>query len=335
MYISFLNNMSTKLFSLPFVFGFLLLILPSCNKNVIEEGNQTSYVVSLSLIGDVSMTTEPLTKGTSTNDLYGINVYYNADKGNEITNVYACGLFDNVDDMTITLLSGYKYKFQCTLIKDGKTRIQQGSTPGWYAAPFQMQLGNAFVMGQRITGISSSECDIVGSSTSRQTKELDRFYGELTDYVPVQNETIDIDLYRVSFGVKLIIIGLVDDGTLSVRCRMWRNAWKETFLSMSTSVNMEGDVCVYTFPYIVDCWTAHDNYSQEGEIELGYTSNRGTVWNKSYTKDVYWKRNILSTVTINVSPDLSNADINVSEESPGADNEISVGIGNDGSVQTL
>jgi hypothetical protein len=316
-----------------FILGSLTLFMPSCNKvNQIEE-EQASYVVSLNFIGDISMSNETLTKGTATNDLYGINVWYNADKGSEISSVYACGLFDNMDDMTITLLSGYRYKFECTLIKDGKTRIMQ-DTPGWFLSPFNMQLENTFVMGSRISDIRSSQCAVIDESYSLQTHKLDRYYGELTDYEPTKNGTADINLYRVSFGVKFIITGLVDDGTLSIRCRMWRNSSKETFLSLTTTDNMESETSIFTFPYIDDCWTRKDDYSQDGEVELYYTSNRGPAWDKSFTKDVYWKRNILSTITINVSPDLSNASVSITEETPDEDNEINVGINDNGTIET-
>ena len=78
------------------------------------------YDVSLNFGGEITVEDAPLTRGTPTNDIYGINVYVDNDGDGSITDHYAYGLFDNKEDMTIPLLSGYKYRFECTLIKEAK-----------------------------------------------------------------------------------------------------------------------------------------------------------------------------------------------------------------------
>ena len=85
--------------------------------------------VSFAMKGDVTIEEEPLplsrTAGaeTESKDLYGIIIYYNADKDENINDYYGYGVFDNVDDMVVSLLTGYKYQFICTLIKNGKDLI--------------------------------------------------------------------------------------------------------------------------------------------------------------------------------------------------------------------
>lgn len=90
--------------------------------------------VSFAVKEDVTIEEDPLPKSravgeeTESTDLYGINIYYDKDKDGEINDVYGYGLFDNVADMTVSLLTGYKYKFVCSLVKDGKNKIKKGKT---------------------------------------------------------------------------------------------------------------------------------------------------------------------------------------------------------------
>lgn len=106
--------------------------------------------VSFAVKGDVTIEEDPLPKSravgeeTESTDLYGINIYYDKDKDGWINDVYGYGLFDNVADMTVSLLTGYKYKFVCSLVKDGKNKIKKGkayqfeseSSYEGYGAPF-------------------------------------------------------------------------------------------------------------------------------------------------------------------------------------------------------
>ena len=83
--------------------------------------------VSFAMKGDVTVEEAPLSRTageeTESRDLYGISVYYNKELDNKINDPYGYGLFDNIGDMTISLLTGYKYKFVCSLIKDGKDKL--------------------------------------------------------------------------------------------------------------------------------------------------------------------------------------------------------------------
>lgn len=51
--------------------------------------------------------------------------------------------------------------------------------------------------------------------SSEYYPKTDRFYGELTDYVPTKEGVANIDLKRTAFGLKFIVNPPVD-GTLSV-----------------------------------------------------------------------------------------------------------------------
>ena len=105
-----------KPISLFFTVSALLFLLIGCSKQAENTSVHEEMTVSLNLTGDfdVDVTQDPLTRATSTNDAYGINVYYDKEGDGTTNDIYAYGLFDNVADMTITLLSNHKYKFICS-----------------------------------------------------------------------------------------------------------------------------------------------------------------------------------------------------------------------------
>mgnify|MGYP000760431664 CR=1 FL=1 len=73
----------------------------------------------------------------------------------------------------------------------------------------------------RLTGLQKGETCISNSNGSEHYPKIDRFYGELTDYIPTKNGVANIDLKRTAFGLKFIVTPPVD-GTLSVSY-IWTN----------------------------------------------------------------------------------------------------------------
>ena len=84
-----------------------------------EENEQETYTISFDLGGEFISTSEtPLSRTeVISKKIYGINVYYKKDDNSSYQN-YAYGLFDNIEDMTISLIGGYKYKFECSMVKN-------------------------------------------------------------------------------------------------------------------------------------------------------------------------------------------------------------------------
>lgn len=103
------------------------LMMIGCSKNVQSPDPQGEEVmVTLSLGGELNawVDQEEITKsGSSSDDAYGINVFYDKENDGVQDDPYAYGLFDNVGDMSITLLFGHKYKFGCTLVKDARNTL--------------------------------------------------------------------------------------------------------------------------------------------------------------------------------------------------------------------
>ena len=80
--------------------------------------------VSFAMKGDITVEETPLIRAageeTESKDLYGISVYYNKELDNKINDPYGYGLFDNIGDMTISLLTGYKVQIRVFINKRWK-----------------------------------------------------------------------------------------------------------------------------------------------------------------------------------------------------------------------
>lgn len=182
------------------------------------------YSVALDLQGEVAdftVSQEPLTKveGEPTNDLYVINVYSKPANGGSYTQ-YAYGTFDRTEGMVVNLLEGNLYQFRVTLVKDAKDKLywENDSTYDWYFGSGAILL-NRFV----IQGWSSDDYDATLNNIFLKDFDydysrpiLDRYYGEVTDYEPVENGKIAVDLYRVVFGARVNVTGL-EEGVLNFR----------------------------------------------------------------------------------------------------------------------
>lgn len=336
--------------------GFLLsaflissVMWSGCQKNDGEKFDSgEEVVVSLNLTGDfdVDVSQDPLTRAVSTNDAYAINVYYDKEGDGSQNDLYAYGLFDNVADMTITLLSNHKYKFYCSLVKDAKTTLYYGqafnNTYSGYAYPFQTnssnstQIMNRFIVGTAtyFTGLGSGRSH-VSSTTSPSTSnyqtypKVNRYYGVTSDYVPVPNGTINIYLKRTVFGAKFVISGL-KEGSLSVSAN---NSTHGSFYSATYSKDSEGTEIIYTFPDVSGVYS--NDLPLVATVSLSYDSNRGQLWDMSQSKDIQFKRNVMTTVNIELNPDLSGAVFTLTEEEMGEDNNIDMGINTDGLIDIV
>ena len=178
------------------------------------------YAVALDLQGEVAdftVTQEPLTKveGEPTNDLYVINVYSKPAAGGSYTQ-YAYGTFDRTGGMVVNLLEGNLYQFKVTLVKDAKDKLvwRNDSTYDWNGGS-NVSLLNRFVLKTWVESFYGATLQSIflkdGSLDGRPI--LDRYYGEVTDYEPVENGKIAMDLYRTVFGARVNVTGL-EEGQL-------------------------------------------------------------------------------------------------------------------------
>ncbi len=319
------------------------LMLAGCQKSGgdnVPKVDGDPVTVSLNLTGefDVDVSQEPLTKAATSYDVYGINVYYDKDGDGTTDDIYAYGVFDNVADMSITMLSNHKYKVCCTLIKNGRNTLYFGqafdNAYTGYAYPFQTKasgstlLNNKFIIGTStyLSGIKSGKAHIKATTSpsadnATPNASVNRFYGETDQYEPVPNGTIEVYLKRVVFGAKFVVSG-VKEGTLQVTCG--------EFFDKTYSKDDSGSENIYSFTDIYTCWQKETPITFT--LSFKYTSDRGTLWDISQTQSISFKRNVMTTVNITLKPDLSGGLFDLTEEPLDADNDINIGINTDGLI---
>ena len=321
-----------------------VLMATSCSEgdSVAPRPASEEYTVSFSIGGEIDVTTEPLSRAEASTDAYALNVYYDKEGDGVQNDIYAYGLFDNVADMSITLLSNHKYKIYCTLIKDAKNTIYYGqafnNAYSGYCYPFQTNasnstlISNSFIIGTStyFTGLGSSQTHLASVSSpstsnySTYSPNVNRFYGVTSDYVPVPNGTIDIYLKRVVFGAKFVVSG-VQEGTLTVRAG--------DFYSYTYSKDNAGTERIYSFPDVAGVYG--NDLPHVATIQMNYDSNRGVLWDLSQSQNVQFKRNVMTTVNIQLRPDLSGANLSITEEELNEENLIDLGLNTDGLIDII
>lgn len=322
----------------------LMLWGSSCQKSDIvkDDGEQITVSLNLDRDFDVTVDQDPITKATS-NDVYGINVLWDAEGDGTINDYYAYGLFDNVQDMQITLLSHHKYSFYVRLVKDAKNTLFFGqafnNSYSGFCYPFQTNssgstlLNNKFILGTNnyFTGLNRGDAHLkneTSPSSSNYTRcaGINSFYGTTTDYEPIPNGTVDIYLKRYIFGVNIIINGVTNsEGSLNIKCGGQygindTNKW----LDKTVTNNFELGEQIHSFAVL-----SNETFNQQ--IALSFTSNRGPTWNLTQTQIIQFKRNVMTTVNITLNPDLSGALFDLVEEELD-ENDIDLGINTDGYI---
>ena len=316
----------------------IILLGVNCQKSDVGKDDGEKITVSLNLDGDYNVTVDqdPITKAltkASSNDIYAINVLWNQDGGSDYT-YYAYGLFDNVQDMTITLLAHHKYRFIVSMVKNGKNTLFYGqafnNTFSGFCYPFQTNssgstlLNNKFILGSGnyFSGLTSGSAHLSSetspsASNATPNASLNRYYGSVYNYEPVPNGTVDIYLKRYIFGVNFIITGVTGaEGSLNVKC----GNWLDKTISSDFVLGEE----IHTFSTL-------PVESQNFTTTLTFTSNRGKPWNLTQTINITLKRNVMTTVNLTFKPDLSGARFGLVEEELD-DNDIDLGINIDGYI---
>ena len=297
-----------------FIFAAVMGIMTfaSCQENITPENpaqEQEAYTVQLGFGGEWDVTYEPLTRGNDNNDLYGIQVYSAPNNEEKTTwSKYAYGLFDNVDNVTISLLKGFKYKFVATMVVDGKNKLTNYDD-GSFFAPFWIDgqpnrrcfVENLFNYSSTdyflyiAAGFSSPE----GSNRGLHHPNTERFYGELIDYVPEEssNDKAKIHMKRTSFGAKFIAQGkLAKAGRLEVLMT------EAPAISIDLTQEKQHDD-IYTFYNVKAAYDYKTgNYEEDIDVSINwyYDTEDGEVTVPLGTHKITYKRNATTVVKINL-----------------------------------
>lgn len=272
-----------------------------------NEAEQEFYTVRLGWGGELDVTYEPLTRADATDDLYGIQVYSTPDieleDGEEITwTPYAYGLFDNTD-ISINLLKGYKYKFVATMIVDGKNKIWSLDS-GDYNVPFFVQgtiegfcpISNTFDY-QSSKYFSSLTGEVYlrsnGAVDLYSHPNIERYYGELDNYEPIQDAQATIPMKLTCFGAKFVAQGkAAASGTLEIQMS---NA---PVLELTPTTDAKYISDIFSFSNVYEAWNA-DEYSEEIAVTINWHKTDGIIIPLG-THNITYKRNKTTIVNIEV-----------------------------------
>lgn len=330
--------------------------LPEPSPN--DEG--TVYEVKLNFEGDIPNFTEseePISRADESTPkrVYGINVWCMKTDGTETSyKNYAYGLFDNKEDMVISLLGGYKYSFECYMVEDDEEELYISSNyTGEY--PFaQRKITNTFNIGSsssgfnfdngKITTVKSSSKGTYNVSSSYQEKPvIGIFYGILPEYTPSQNSIATIPIYKLGYyGLRIVVTG-VPDGSLSVTPSYKDYIRYYTSISGSSSYHSHGyDIdwgqtftesgsIERTFTggfyrafdssgYYNDTSGYNDSWLSDmqnysTETSVSFTWTRANGYQQSFSKDVTLKRNVMMVLTVNLTGGAGEVSLGFEEHS--------------------
>ena len=294
-----------------FIFAAVMGIMTfaSCQENITPENpaqEQEAYTVQLGFGGEWDVTYEPLTRGNDNNDLYGIQVYSAPNNEEKTTwSNYAYGLFDNVDNVTVSLLKGFKYKFVATMVVDGKEKLQNLGD-GRYHYPFWIDGLGKYGRVENLFNYSSAgsfkyidDGYAYLQSGTHYHPNTERFYGELIDYVPEEssNDKAKIHMKRTSFGAKFIAQGkLAKAGRLEVLMT------EAPVISIDLTQEKQHDD-IYTFKNVKAAYDYQTgNYEEDIDVSINwhYDTEDGEVTVPLGTHKITYKRNATTVVKINL-----------------------------------
>lgn len=297
---------------------FLIGILFSCggageNELNPEEpdvnGEPKEYIVSLGMTGEIEVSESPLLGRASSDDLYGISVYYKTPSSDSY-NPYSSGLFDDKSKMIINLLEGYEYKFVATMVVNGKNKVSHNGISYWppFSKDTSTELSNKFNYNQGVMkGLDKGYTWLHPSSSLSVCPNTDRYYGEISDYTPSKDGHVSINMKRVVFGVKFIADGLTE-GKLIINC-----AGELLYIEHGEIEEIEE---IFTFGNSLPLgltWTA-DDYSEERSVSVSWEKTDGAIIPIVTNQLITFKRKTLTTITIKVKDSSVNNGVEIGQE---------------------
>jgi hypothetical protein len=308
----------------------LLLVATFCScskEDAPVQEEDKFYTVSLKFNGDITTADSPLTRGTATNDLYGLIIWQDG-------SIFGGGLYDNVEDMKVRLQSSKKYKFVVTVVKNGKNVIcndSEGYTyPFYYTYKYN---SNTFrypmvLSNKLLNNISSdyynsfkSGYSNIKSGNSSYYPETDRFYGEVDNYTPTENGVVNMDLKRTAFGLQYKVSG-VSDGTVTVTIK---NSQQTFFKKSDITADYSSEEKVITFKDVCSAWQYADNYTEKVSVSASWARGIGITQDLG-SKQVVVKRNKMNVIHIKLATDESGNKLGIDVESDEDMNDESVTI---------
>ena len=310
------------------------------------------YEVKLNFDGDIPDITEseePISRADESTPkrVYGINVWCMKTDGTETSyKNYAYGLFDNKEDMVISLLGGYKYRFECYMVEDDEEELYI-SDSGTGSYPFAGKtISNSFIIssnssgfnfdGTKITTVKSYNYSDSGwQGRSFQTNPaIGIYYGILVDYYPALNQVATIPIHKIGYYGLRIVVTDVPDGSLNVYPNYYdkfhynyiqdsehywgeyRNtyidSWEKTFTE-SGSIERKFTGGFYSALNSSNWLNDMQNFSTSTSVSFTWTRANG--YKQSFSKDITLKRNVMTVLTVNLTGGAGEVSLGFEEHS--------------------
>lgn len=284
-----------------------------------DPADAKTYQVKIGFSGEITNIIEsPLTKVGEAKDWYAFQVYSAPeDDPYGSYQAYAYGFFDNKSDMVINLKEGYKYKFDVSMVVDGSEKVEYFSleNAGWTS------IGNSFFITsqERVRYMYEGYLYLQDPFETFDRPNVDRFFGSTKGYVPTQGGSVNIDMKRVSFGVKFVAKNFME-GSLELSVE------GAPILSLDASSGTEIQDII-SFNYLSSAFS-EDNYTEEIPVNI--------VWVKPdnvrvpiASESIAFKRNKLTTIEFTVDENTTSNSFELK-----ADEEMETGdtfeVGGDG-----
>lgn len=315
----------------------VMCVITSCRNEYdpLDDGNYRIHsekekpvmkTVKMSFGGDfITESEEPLLRAEELHTYKAVNVYWTEDKEGASEEIYAYGLFVDTDEVKINLFTGYKYRFEATVLIDDRDIIQKLN--GYYSYPFRKnQVGtdadedfapgdsdiniNKFHYAEdekatkktcyRFSDLTSGEAyvdiagDRVGSTKPNRMRypRVKRYYGEVENFdLSNDGTTVNIEMNYKSFGLKIVINKLpfgtlsVEDVTYDVSTEWQRNLLFPKDLIFNAPSVGEGEEVV---PEAYQgLFSMHSMTADKATFTLKFTWNKGEgVEAKTFTRSV-------------------------------------------------
>ena len=136
--------------------------------------------------------------------------------------------------------------------------------------------------------------------------KVERFYGEISGYEPVENGVISIEMKRVSFGTKFVAENFTE-GRLNIQLE------EAPLLVMEYPATTVEEIFTFRNGYRNGgAWTA-DDYSETIPVSITWTKNDGAVVPLA-AQNITFKRNKLATITVKINDAGIENGVNISTE---------------------
>lgn len=272
---------------------FLIGILFSCGGE--GEDNEPNpepkeYIVSLGMVGEiVDMEEIPMSKASDeTTEIYGVQVYEFMGATYE---PYAYGVFDDVSKMKVRLLEEHKYRIEATMLPN-----PPNYTP-FFTNKTTFNIDNVFYITDKTylpkLGVGNMVLPAEGGLNKEYERpNADRYYG-MKEYTPDGSNSVNIEMKRPVFGVKVIV----------------ENAWDGSIdLKLEGSPKISKDCNNEKQTVIEDIFTfatlgTHDDYSESINISVTWNKKDGesTTPVSIMNQKVSFKRKKITVITIRIN----------------------------------